>query len=123
MGLNEVFKKVADIKSESVELAKHEIELASLGRVTVLNDAALKFRDRTTTSLNNAKQSLADLNNLLSQSINNFNKVLAEVDAVEKAAKDLGFPLPNEASKARDLAKMEIGQQNELKKKVSSIKL
>lgn len=122
MGLNEVFKKVSAI-NEVTELAKHEVELASLGRVTVLNDAALKFRDRTTTSLNNAKQSLADLNNLLSQSINNFNKVLAEVDAVEKAAKDLGFPLPNEASKARDLAKMEISQQTELKKKVSSIKL
>ena len=122
MGLNEVFKKVAAI-NEVTELAKHEVDLASLGRVTVLNNAALKFRDKTATSINNAKQSLVDLNNLLSQSINNFNKVLAEVDAVEKAAKDLGFPLPNEASKARDLAKMEIAQQTELKKKVSSIKL
>lgn len=123
MGLNEVFKKVSDIKPETTELSKHEIELASLGRVNVLNDAALKFNDRTTASINNAKQSLVDLNNLLSQSINNFLKVVTEVDAVEKAAKDLGFPLPAEASKARDIAKMQMNQQSDLKKKVSSIKL
>lgn len=30
MGLNEVFKKVADIKSNATELASHEVELASI---------------------------------------------------------------------------------------------
>ena len=108
---------------EETQLASHEVELASLQRVITLDDAALKFRDKTTASNNKAKQALVDLNNLLSQSINNFNKVVAEVDELEKSAKDLGIPLPNEARVARDSAKREITQQTELKNKVSSIKL
>ena len=105
------------------KLASHKADLASLPRVNVLNDAAFKFKDKTTNASNNVKQALVDLNNLLSQSINNFNKVVAEVDAVEEAAKELGFPLPNEAKTARDSAKMEISQQTQLKNKVSSFKL
>jgi DNA anti-recombination protein RmuC len=110
-------------KIGKTDLAKHEVELASLPRIAALKDAALKFKDKTVTANNNVKQAIVDLNNLLSQSINNFNKVVAEVDGIEEAVKELGVPLPNEAKAARDAAKAEISQQNELKKKVSSIKL
>jgi len=123
MGLNEVFKKVSVIHSESVELESQEITLASLPRVNTLNDAALKFNEKITSASNNVKQAIVDLNNLLSQSINNFNKVVYEVDDIEKATKELGLPLPNEAKVARDAAKKEITQQTQLKNKVSSFKL
>ena len=36
MGLNEVFKKVSAIQPESVELASHEVELASLDMVKAM---------------------------------------------------------------------------------------
>jgi len=115
---------IADITAKvEAKLATHIVELASLPRMAALKDAALKFKDKTLTANNNVKQAIVDLNNLLSQSINNFNKVVAEVDGIEEAVKELGVPLPNEAKAARDAAKAEISQQNELKKKVSSIKL
>jgi DNA anti-recombination protein RmuC len=115
---------IADITAKvEAKLASHIVELASLPRMAALKDAALKFKDKTLTANNNVKQAIVDLNNLLSQSINNFNKVVAEVDGIEEAVKELGVPLPNEAKAARDAAKAEISQQNELKKKVSSIKL
>jgi len=115
---------IADITAKvEAKLASHIVELASLPRMIALKDAALKFKDKTVTANNNVKQAIVDLNNLLSQSINNFNKVVAEADELENAVKELGIALPNEAKAARDTAKAEISQQNELKKKVSSIKL
>jgi DNA anti-recombination protein RmuC len=108
---------------EETQLASHEIELASVGRVKVLNDAALKFKEKTAAADNKAKQALVDLNNLLSQGINNFVKIVTEVDELEVSAKELGIALPNEVKVARDSAKKEIAEQTQLKNKVSSIKL
>jgi predicted phage-related endonuclease len=108
---------------EETQLSSHEIELASVGRVKVLSDAALKFNDKTVAANNKAKQAIVDLNNLLSQGIANYVKVVTEVDELEVSAKDLGIQLPNEVKVARDAAKREIAQQTELKNKVSSIKL
>jgi hypothetical protein len=122
MGLNEVFKKVSAI-NEVTELASEKVELASLPRLISLADAALKFRDKTKVSTDKAKQAIVDLNNILGQSINNYNKVVAEADELENAAKDLGIALPNEIKASRDSAKTEISLQTELRKKVSSIKL
>ena len=110
-------------KEETTNLSSHEIALASVGRVKVLSDAAVKFKDKTVAANNKVKQDLADLNNLLSQGIANFTKVVSEVDELENAAKDLGIPLPNEVKVSRDFAKREIAEQTQLKNKVSSIKL
>jgi len=42
MGLNEMFKKIASIESEKMELAKHEIELGSVDDLKELNS---KYKD------------------------------------------------------------------------------
>ena len=110
-------------KEETTNLSSHEIALASVGRVKVLSDAAIKFKDKTVAANNKVKQDLADLNNLLSQGIADFVKVVREVDELEIAAKELGITLPNEVKVSRDFAKKEITEQTQLKNKVSSIKL
>lgn len=110
-------------KEENTNLSSHEIALASVGRVKVLSDAAVKFKDKTVAANNKVKQDLADLNNILSQGIANYVKVVNEVDELENSAKDLGITLPNDAKVSRDIAKREIAEQTQLKNKVSSIKL
>lgn len=108
--------------TEKVELAKHEVELASLQNVIKLDDAALKLKDKALTVTQKAKESLSIAISNSSQTITAFEKVIVEVDALEKSAKDLGIALPNEARLARESAKREISQFTELKNKVSSIK-
>ena len=53
MGLNEVFKKVSEIQSESVELASHEVALANINEMV--------------NELKNAEKLAADFNNLYGQ--------------------------------------------------------
>ena len=118
--LNNVLSKIN--KADKTELAKHEVKLASLQNIIKLDDAALKLKDKALAIVKKAKDSLIDASNNTNNVISAFEKIIVEVDALEKSVKDLGVELPNEARIARDSAKREISQFSELKNKVSSIK-
>lgn len=115
-----VYEKL--FRNNETQLATHEVELASLQNVTKLDDAAFKLKDKALILVQKAKESLSIAINNSGQTITAFEKVILEVDALEKSVKDLGVTLPNEARIARDSAKREVSQFTELKNKVSSIK-
>lgn len=111
-----------EIQTNKVELGKHEVELATLQSIIKLDDAAFKLKDKSLAIVKKAKDALIDASNNTNNVISAFNKVISEVDAIEKQVKDLGLNLPNEARVARDSAVREISQFNEIKNKINSIK-
>jgi len=115
--------KADEIQGKKVELAKHEVELASIKNAFEFNSLAIKSKFKVDSELEKLTNLIVSLNSLISEPINNYLKVISEVDAVEKAAKDLGIELPNAAKLSRDKAEKEITQLNELKKRINSIKL
>lgn len=117
--LNDIFKKIED----KTELASQEVSLATYQSYVKLDDAALKSKDKSLAVVKKAKDSLIDASNNINATIIAFTNVISEIDALEKQAKDLGLPIPNDARVARDSAKRELSQFNELKTKVNSVKL
>ena len=87
MGLNEVFKKVADIKSESVELTSHEVALGALQEIEkeliAASSGAIKSIDMAKAAIKPAQTSL-QLNKQLLAKLQNFTKQI----------KDLGITAP-----------------------------
>jgi hypothetical protein len=114
--------KAYDVEATKVELGTHEVELATLQSIIKLDDAAFKLKDKSLAIVKKAKDALIDASNNTNNVISAFNKVISEVDAIEKQVKDLGLNLPNEARVARDSAVREISQFNEIKNKINSIK-
>lgn len=102
MGLNEVFKKVSDIKPESVELESHKVELA-------LNDDAKNLLKQVNTQANvmskllvNVKKSVDSINSSLKSANVLANKNLGKTylgmanklqAQYLKTEKDLGISL------------------------------
>lgn len=87
MGLNEVFKKVSDIKPESVELASHEVALGALQEIEkeliAASSGAIKSIDMAKAAIKPAQTSL-QLNKQLLAKLQNFTKQI----------KDLGITAP-----------------------------
>jgi len=95
MGLNEVFKKVADIESNATELSSHQVELA-----TTYNNATEQFQF----NLKMYNESLArvkDLQAKLSRDVNMVKKNNEDLLRIKKSLNDLGF-----ASDAANLDKL-----------------
>jgi hypothetical protein len=92
MGLNEVFKKVADIKSESVELASHEVELASATDLPKLYANALSMAN---VLLGEMGGKVATLKAILKQKETEGLKMISDLDGAmidfAKKAKELGI--------------------------------
>lgn len=121
--LNTILNKLGKIEEiHETNLGKHEVELATLQSIIKLDDAAFKLKDKSLAIVKKAKDALIDASNNTNNVISAFNKVITEVDAIEKQVKDLGLNLPNEARVARDSAVREVSQFNELKNKINSIK-
>jgi len=114
---------IADITAKvEAKLANQKVELASLQGVIKLDDAAFKLKDKSLAVTQKVKESLSIAISNLGQTVSAFEKVIAEVNALEKSAKDLGIALPNDARISRDSASREISQNNDLKNKLSSLK-
>jgi len=128
MGLNEVFKKVADIKSESVELAFHKIQLATLDQynravfgdetwVTELTDFVTKSND-----LKKQLETRIDGGLYVGEgAVKEINKTIALEAPLQKAIKDLGLPEPPEFKKNQEKIRKIQSQVNDLIKKLKSI--
>lgn len=83
MGLNEVFKKVSDIQPESVELAKHQVELgliedynsAKLNATTLTNEVLQKDYPKLVNDINALKDKIRKSINLVTD-LSNKNSSL-----------------------------------------------
>lgn len=91
MGLNEVFKKVADIKSNATELASHEVELAGYDFKAYKGDFDKLFnvyRESFRTAIRMSKKSIDDY----SSSLFNLQKQMdTEYKDLVAKAKELGM--------------------------------
>jgi hypothetical protein len=98
MGLNEMFKKIAEIESEKTELGKHEIDLA-------LNDDLNKYVNDSKTFEKSIQEVILNFDNLMKEKIviqrrgldvygivsENGNKIISKLTEFEKQAKELGL--------------------------------
>jgi len=109
MGLNEVFKKVADIESNATELSSHKVHLA------LLNDLANIMAESGSLLVLQSQQMQAA--EKLDKSIALNKKGLAEAQRGLKAATDLGEPKTIEIFKGwvksftNDIARAEKGKK------------
>jgi hypothetical protein len=96
MGLNEVFKKVADIESKATELASHKIDLGIAEDVKKAYTEAIAARKKSFDVMQKFKAdtalALKQLNDL--KAIN--ERAVPIFAKYEAAAKQLGLPLPPE---------------------------
>jgi hypothetical protein len=122
MGLNEVFKKVADIESNSTELASQKVDLATLDQLlTSYVNATKKEKESSDaflilkTDVARAKQKIQD-NLLISE------RTIQEFNQFEKDAKSLGLALPQDVQKNLDTLKKGVANYNRYLKSINSIK-
>lgn len=103
MGLNEVFKKVADIKSNATELASHEVELASIKDIKELI-TNLKNIEKDAEKVagifeSKMKEALASYKTLISERNAIYTWVNNQAPAVlndfNEKAKELGLSIDN----------------------------
>jgi hypothetical protein len=101
MGLNEVFKKVADIEKNATELASHKIDLGIAEDVKKAYTEAIAARKKSFDIMQKFKgdtmAALKQLNEM--KSIN--EKAIPIFAKYEAAAKELGLPLPAEISQQK----------------------
>jgi len=107
---------------EETQLAAHEVELATVQSVDKLDVAALKLRDKSQANVKKAKDALINANNSIGETLAAFEKVVVEVDTLEKQAKDLGLGLPTKARRAKDSAVREISIYNSLRTAINAAK-
>lgn len=106
MGLNEVFKKVADIERNATELASHEVALA-----TVFEDVSSALTEMRNLNIKSDgfKQAIDDKKMEVKKAQNNFKAHLDLIDFQIKLATSSSDRLAMEASKlgipTPDLAK------------------
>lgn len=112
-------KVLEKIYKGNVELSEVNVDLATLQTVQKLDDAALKNKDKALGAVQKANDALINANNIVNQTIQSFQSVIDEVTTLEKQAKDLGLPLPNDAQLALSSATRELGQFQQLKTKLS----
>jgi hypothetical protein len=102
MGLNEMFKKIASIESEKMELGKHEVNLAIADDVKKSYNEAITARKKAFDIMQKIKAetatALKQLNDI--KAIN--QKALPIFDKFEVAAKELGLPLPAEIKQQKE---------------------
>jgi hypothetical protein len=122
MGLNEVFKKVAGIKSNATELASQKVDLATLDQLlTSYVNATKKEKESSDaflilkTDVARAKQKIQD-NLLISE------RTIQEFNQFEKDAKSLGLALPQDVQKNLDTLKKGVANYNRYLKSINSIK-
>jgi hypothetical protein len=101
MGLNEVFKKVANIESNATELASHKVDLGIAEDVKKAYTEAIAARKKSFDIMQKFKgdtmAALKQLNEM--KSIN--EKAIPIFAKYEAAAKELGLPLPAEISQQK----------------------
>jgi len=101
MGLNEVFKKVADIESNATELSSQKVELGIADDVKKAYTEAIAARKKSFDIMQKFKgdtmAALKQLNEM--KSIN--EKAIPIFAKYEAAAKELGLPLPAEISQQK----------------------
>ena len=91
MGLNEVFKKVADIQPQVSELANHKVELALLDDLKKLTSALEKNYSEFAKNKSALKSIAADLKGRGNTIMGDFNKITNLLRIFEKQAKELGI--------------------------------
>jgi hypothetical protein len=122
MNGNSIMAKIAGIKNEATELSIHNIELATVQSIDKLDVNAFKLRDKSQVNVKKAKDALINASNAISDTISAFEKVVAEVDILEKQAKDLGIGLPTEARRSKDSAVRELGNLKSLSAAINAAK-
>jgi DNA mismatch repair ATPase MutS len=100
MGLNEVFKKVADIERNATELASHKVDLALMGELATAvkqaKDVAGKYsksKDKISKAIASIKDDIAALKlnkDYGKKVLTNASKFKGQLD---KLSKELGTPL------------------------------
>ena len=113
MGLNEVFKKVADIERNATELASHEVQLA-----TVFEDVSSALTEMRNLNIKSDgfKKAIDDKKMEVKKAQNNFKAHLdlidfqiklatASSDRLKMEASKLGIPTPDLAKNAPKIAK------------------
>lgn len=94
MGLNEVFKKVADIESNATELASHQIELTLVDDIQKMyNDAGKEL----TNAANSSKKAIAAIDEVFTayrQNAVKSNEALKAIVELKTQAKNVGLAVP-----------------------------
>ena len=94
MGLNKVFKKVADIERNATELASHEVELALVDDIQKMyNDASKEL----TIAGNASKKAIAAIDEVFTayrQNAVKSNEALNQIGQFKIQAKNLGLEMP-----------------------------
>ena len=94
MGLNEVFKKVADIERNATELASHEVELALVDDIQKMyNDASKEL----TIAGNASKKAIAAIDEVFTayrQNAVKSNEALKAIVELKTQAKNVGLDVP-----------------------------
>lgn len=113
MGLNEVFKKVSAIHSESVELESHEVALATVfedvsGALTEMRNLNIKS-DQFKKAIDDKKMEVKKAQNAFKAHLDliDFQIKLAtsSSDRLKMEASKLGIPTPDLAKNAPKIAK------------------
>lgn len=95
MGLNEVFKKVSDIKPDSVELSSHKVELAkSLQELDAMYAEIQKAGANDAKYISSLKEAVTYFNNTGKTYNVLVDKYQSEVKGTIAAAKQLGLEIP-----------------------------
>ena len=115
MGLNEVFKKVADIERNATELASHEVELAmfkSVQEIQKMFDDLKGLKDETFKYKKQINDAVIGLENIMkslgirsNDFINEANKTITEAKALGLEAPANIIQLPKVAKSYQDYVK------------------
>lgn len=114
--INNILKKIA--KSEKVELAKHEVNLALVDDVQSLYNSANKiYKSNTDTLTKYANQ----LEGMFQKSADEYKKALDKFTQLEKMSKELGIQLPSDVTKLKSLIEFGLNDSLQSKKNVVNI--
>jgi hypothetical protein len=121
--MNNILNKIAQMERnaaelQSVELAKHEVELALVDDVQNLYNAANKSYKANTDQL---MSFASKMESSFQKTADEYKKALDKYNQLEKMSKDLGVPLPNEISKLKGL--IEFGLNDSLDAKSNAVKI
>jgi len=121
--MNNILNKIAQMERnaaelQSVELAKHEVELALVDDVQNLYNAANKSYKANTDQL---MSFASKMESSFQKTADEYKKALDKYNQLEKMSKDLGVQLPNEVSKLKGL--IEFGLNDSLDAKSNAVKI
>jgi transcriptional regulator NrdR family protein len=122
MGLNEMFKKIASIESEKMELGKHEIELNAIQDFLNAQDAAQEMLSNAQNNVLEIRKAFDPILRQLDMAKNAHLRAIKVGEATMKQVKDLGLELPPKFDSAYDRLLKDAKTTEDSIKKVNKLK-